>query len=78
MVSANGKIREVGEGEGIEEERRHIGKRANFHSEYSHGKAFGKQFRSLEVWNSDIWMWFLLVMCNLYENVISVFLNFCD
>lgn len=58
VVSENGKIREVGEGEGIDEERRHMRNVRTSILSILHGKAFGKQFRSLEVWNSDIWMWF--------------------
>ena len=58
VVSENGKIREVGEGEGIDEERRHMRNVRTSILSILHGKAFGKQFRSLEVWNSNIWMWF--------------------
>lgn len=58
MVSANGKIREVGEGEGIEEERRHIGKLQNFHSEYTPWKGISKHPGSFGSLEFDIWMWF--------------------
>ena len=62
VVSENGTIREVGEGEGIEEERRLMRNVRTSILSILHGKAFSKQFGSLEVWNSDIWMWFTCYM----------------
>ena len=73
MVSKNGKIRESWEGEGIEKEGRQMRRCINI-LHLVHGKAFGKQLRSLslEIWYLDA-VYLLYATCYLQVCAILLF-----
>ena len=74
VVSENGKIREVGEGEGIEEERRQVGNVRTSIPNILHGKAFGKQFRSLKFGILILDVVYLL--CVIYMKMLFLYFKF--